>query len=61
MFGIARGDKLVLCANGDVVDFDPAVIEAALKQLKQPSYYERYCLPKGGCKNCTLIACPVTN
>lgn len=55
-------DKLMLCDNGEVIDWDPEVIEAASRELREkPGYYARFCLPKGGCANCQMPACPITD
>lgn len=54
-------DGFVLCSNGDVEDFDESAIERELGNLAKPGYYEKFCLPRGGCEKCEKPACPITN
>ena len=57
---VAKDDKLLLCSNGDVEDFDPGAIECELERLRQPGFNKTHCLPLGDdrCIKCTMMACP---
>ena len=57
-------DKLVMTSDGDVIDFDLEVIEAALKEVaERKSFFERNCQPLGAnpCSLCKMGACPMAD
>jgi hypothetical protein len=57
------GDGLVIMTNGDVEDFDPAVIQRALDAIPRKGFYQIHCVERCGneCNNCGLPACPIAD
>jgi Fe2+ or Zn2+ uptake regulation protein len=59
-----KKDKLVIISNGEVIDFDPEVIEAARKEVaERKGFYESHCMSLGDscCSVCQMAGCPIAD
>ena len=62
-YGGRTGDSLVIMTNGDVEDFDPAVIQGAIDAIPKKGFYQTHCVEACGkdCNKCGLPACPIAD